>query len=298
MSKHLIEINFDQLTFNLYDLLGVDNKASTSKIKKAYRKLIIKFHPDKNDKIDEDIYNHLTISNQVLTNDELRLKYDKWLSSYDVSQTHESLKESFDAAKKKINKNTKELHKTESIDSKNESFSSLEKKLNKKHGLNSVGEDLLDQPMNEDLINQKINELQKEMKSIGVSITKEEIRNTMDFNDKFSNRKNDGELKNQIIKVDKKSEIMELNKKEIGNKFLSIANYDMLYSNDGADTSDYASLEQGFNLLPNENELKDDRRRSYDESKGFHSYAEAYRKETDEIINKNSNGISKKNQLS
>tara|TARA_A100001015_G_scaffold314829_1_gene425215 strand:+ start:23 stop:919 length:897 start_codon:yes stop_codon:yes gene_type:complete len=294
MSKHLIEINFDQLNFNLYDLLGVDNKASSSKIKKAYRKLIIKFHPDKNDKIDEDIYNHLTISNQVLTNDELRSKYDKWLASYDVSQTHENLKESFNTQVKNDKKN-KSPSKNENNEKPVESFSSLEKKLNKKHGYDFVNGDLVDQPMSENTINQKINELQKEMQSIGISITKEEIRNTMDFNNKFSNRKNDGELKNQIVKVDKKNEIMELNKKEIGDKYLSITNYNMLYSNDAVDTTDYASLEQGFNLLPNENDLKDNRRREYDESKGFHSYAEAYRKETDELINKNKNGISKRN---
>ena len=47
MSKHLIEINFDQLKFNLYDLLGVTKDSSTKKIKKAFRALIVKFHPDK-----------------------------------------------------------------------------------------------------------------------------------------------------------------------------------------------------------------------------------------------------------
>ena len=79
MSKHFIEINFEQLKFNLYELLGVSSDSSEKKIKKSYRKLIIKFHPDKNNILDEEVYNHLTIANQVLTNPELRKKYDEWI---------------------------------------------------------------------------------------------------------------------------------------------------------------------------------------------------------------------------
>ena len=33
MSKHFIEINFDQLRFNLYELLGVSADASEKKLK-------------------------------------------------------------------------------------------------------------------------------------------------------------------------------------------------------------------------------------------------------------------------
>lgn len=270
MSKHLIEINFDQLKFNLYDLLGVSKNASTNKIKKAYRGLIIKFHPDKNDQTDEEIYNHLTISNQVLTNDTLRDKYDNWLKSFEVNQSHENLKDKF---KNSIN----------SYESSNLSFNDIEQKLNDKHGFAN----LEDTPISQDTFTKKFSELKNEMKSLGLNtITKEEFRGNNDFNDKFSNRKTDGNLQDQIIKVDKKSEIMELNNREIGNKFLSINNYEMLYSNDGVDTSDYASLEQGFNLLPNETDLLNQSTRSKD---SFSSYVADYKKEGENIKKSNHN---------
>jgi|SaaInlStandDraft_5_1057022.scaffolds.fasta_scaffold13206_2 curved DNA-binding protein CbpA len=274
MSKHLIEINFDQLKFNLYDLLGVSTDSTAKKIKKAFRSLIVKFHPDKNDVIDDEIYNHLTISNQVLTNDELRKKYDDWLKSFEVNQSHESLKDK--------SQNYVDNHHDKKT---NYSYEHIENQLNKKHGFT---EDYK-LPMDENIYNKKFSDIKNEMKNLGLeTINKEEFRGSNDFNSKFSNRKVDGHLKNQIIKVDKQSEIMELNNRDIGNKFLSINNYEMLYSNDGVDTQDYSSLEQGFGLLPNENDLKSNRNRS---NNSFSSYVEDYKKEGDIILKKETGNI-------
>ena len=279
MSKHLIEINFDQLKFNLYDLLGVSTDSTAKKIKKAFRSLIVKFHPDKNDVIDDEIYNHLTISNQVLTNDELRKKYDDWLKSFEVNQSHESLKDK--------SQNYVDNHRDKKT---NYSYEHIENQLNKKHGFT---EDYK-LPMDENIYNKKFSDIKNEMKNLGLeTINKEEFRGSNDFNSKFSNRKVDGNLKNQIIKVDKQSEIMELNNRDIGNKFLSINNYEMLYSNDGVDTQDYSSLEQGFGLLPNENDLKSNRNRS---NNSFSSYVEDYKKEGDIILKKEQVDIILKNE--
>ena len=63
-----------------YDVLGVDKKASKDEIKKSYRKLAIKFHPDKNpdDKSAEDKFKEATEAYEILGDDQRRKLYDQF----------------------------------------------------------------------------------------------------------------------------------------------------------------------------------------------------------------------------
>ncbi len=63
-----------------YDLLGVKTDASELEIKKAYRKLAITTHPDKNpgDETAHSRFQAIGESYQVLSNDDLRKRYDKF----------------------------------------------------------------------------------------------------------------------------------------------------------------------------------------------------------------------------
>jgi curved DNA-binding protein len=62
-----------------YKILEVDKKASQDEIKKSYRKLAMKWHPDKNkdSKSAEEKFNQISEANEVLSDPEKRKKYEE-----------------------------------------------------------------------------------------------------------------------------------------------------------------------------------------------------------------------------
>ncbi|HWZ05098.1 MAG TPA: molecular chaperone DnaJ, partial [Mucilaginibacter sp.] len=63
-----------------YDVLGIAKGADADEIKKAYRKMAIKFHPDKNqgDKAAEEKFKEAAEAYEVLSNPEKRQRYDQF----------------------------------------------------------------------------------------------------------------------------------------------------------------------------------------------------------------------------
>lgn len=63
-----------------YDVLSVSKQASQEEIKKAYRKLALKYHPDRNpgNKTAEDRFKEASEAYQVLSNPDQRAKYDNF----------------------------------------------------------------------------------------------------------------------------------------------------------------------------------------------------------------------------
>lgn len=69
---------------DLYNILGVDKKASQEDIKKAYRTLSMRYHPDKNpdDKEAEEKFKEISVANATLSDLKKRAQYDDPMNGF------------------------------------------------------------------------------------------------------------------------------------------------------------------------------------------------------------------------
>src|SRR5580693_6205804 len=78
-----------------YKILGIDKSASDETIKKAYRKLARKHHPDlnPNDKDANKKFQQINEANEVLSDPEKRKKYDTYGKDWQHAEQFEQAKQ-------------------------------------------------------------------------------------------------------------------------------------------------------------------------------------------------------------
>jgi curved DNA-binding protein CbpA len=257
-----ITIDFDTLKYNLYEVLGIDNFASETKIKKAFRNLILNFHPDKNNNIEEEIYFHIVTANQILTNNNNRKKYDDYLNK--LQDTHDEIKNKFNKIiKKNLESKNKVLQsKDKALQSKDTLLQSKDTVLQSKDTLLQSKEEALE------IFNNKFSKLEKNHlinfnnnndKTIdayskllkdrekNIEINKEDIKSPEDFNTKFENRVVNGNFNDQLIPSTEKMELSTIN---VNDNYTSLdIAFDNLYiEGGGINTSKFSSLDSAFKI--------------------------------------------------
>ena len=224
MSK--IELDFNTLKYNLYEILNVKSDSDESKIRKSFIKLIKTFHPDKNSKLEEDIYYHIILSNQILLNKESREKYDKFL---------EAKIEHFNELKSGFNK-------LEKLEKKNLDSETIKEFNNKVELLNKTHSEKCSTDTTSTM--DKYNKLLSSRNNI--NIMKEDIKTTKDFNNKFTENKENGKFKDQLVEYDNNNELASYT----GDSYVTINHIEKLYLDDTITTENFSSLDRAFSLIP------------------------------------------------
>lgn len=267
MSNLLVTINFNELKFNLYEVLGLTNEASESRIKKSYKKLLIELHPDKNPDSNEEIFNHIIIANQVLGNPILRKDYDNYLKEKDNKILHTDLKNNFDTVIKDVDK---------LFPIKEEATKKFKTKIEELNNIHGVTSDL----DSKNVMGQY--EQLKKMRDLNISIPQEKISNRDDFNQKFESRKDTGTFNTQIISVNPNS---TLGTYQPNDALVGIGDYSKLYLEDNVSTGSYTSLNMAFKIQKFDSNISE---------KSVKEKMEEYKNQTNQYNNRKQNDFSSK----
>jgi curved DNA-binding protein CbpA len=236
-----IDIDFFNLKYNLYEILNINENAENNIIKKNYIKLIKNYHPDRNSELEEDIYQHIILANNILLNKNLRAKYDEYI--YNKNNNFIDLKNDF-------NKNINSI--------KNKSDTSFEMKLNELNKIHGYDENINNDSIIEKFIKFKSN------RNEDVIIERNSELKKNNFNDKFLNYKNtNSKLIDHILEYD--DNLSDLSIHVIGENFINLNDIDKLYIEDSVICSNFSSLDKAFKLQPENIDLNKNFNLSIDE---------------------------------
>lgn len=221
--------NFKDLKHNLYEIYKLDNKCTTEDVKKKYKKLMLKFHPDKSSELEEEIFNHIIIGYKILSDVTLKNKYDYYLENKKESLEFNELKKEFKSFKKTSNYK-------EAVNN----YNNLNDELDKKHKIK-------DKDYNEN-VQSKYNEIKKERESINLNLDDKLKPLINNFNkDLFDQRFK--EIKVNENNISKSLEIMTYTDNKTLSKYSNL-DYNNLYIEDSVIDDKFCSLDNAFKLNP------------------------------------------------
>ena len=268
-------LNFNDLEFNLYEILNLPYNCTTNDIKYKFKKLVKKFHPDKITELEEKIYYYITLAHHILTNIKSRAYYDSWLLQTNNQKLEVDTVDTINT----VDTNHNNFNKEESINNyfpktyleASKSFTESEKEFKKKFNL--YDEDT--RKFSERYI-EKVDQLN----NID-NIKKENFKNMKEFNQNFSNKmKKGGEYYGQLLVYDKNNKI--INHKEMNNsklKYKNINDIDKIFFDDTVIGTYYTSIDIAHKLQSN-NEIQ--------KNGSFDNAINNYHNQTNSI-NKNNN---------
>lgn len=226
-------MDFEFLDYNelvkvdLYAILEVNNNATSDEIKKSFKKIVIKYHPDKNPNLSQhqkELYEYIQVAYFILSNPTKREKYDE------ARKQNNNL---FNILKGQSQNSIKHTTPTNMGDAKKQ-FAEQVKELEKKHGL----VDFRDMQVNTRLkeVEQNRRNLSYPKPIISGKVT------PVQFNESFNKHINETNSYDLV-----KYECQELT--PIGN-FISLANFNDLYINGGSNrifNNNFSTLDEAFN---------------------------------------------------
>ena len=222
---------------DLYEILDVKKDVCYSKIKKAYKSLVLRVHPDKTNG-DSEQFELVNLAYTVLKSEKLRKLYDKKRNSYLNNKCFNDLKNISNNLNNSIPGNKDEAIKKYKI---------LEEELNKKHNFNPLDIDIIN---NSDM-NNRLNELNLYRSKIDNNLKKNVIKrniNSEDFNEEFINSSN---------RINETKDIVAYNSNNLSITNYSLINENNLYCQNSNSTRSFSTINDAFNLtLPVEVENK------------------------------------------
>lgn len=215
---------------NLYEILDIDINSDKKTIKKKYKNLALKFHPDKKNG-NKETFELINLAYEILINDKLKKFYDKERKNKFNNKDFIKLKKQDDIFYN--NDNNEDKAKI--------NFQKQQNEYNKKHNFNPNDINKL----SENEFYTKLDDIKTSRNLIynQVNLTKLNVSDNV-FNDIFINKNIDNT--NNI-----NNEIIECNNMELSN--YAPIDYNNLYSNDENNNDYYTSINQAYNInMPND----------------------------------------------